>query len=269
MSAQKHLLRCLIPLGIVALTACAGGSGIGNNPSPVAGGATSTRAGDMTSRAAYQPGQYANASKPGPQIVVLPGEIKSSNATFTQRFLPTNIADMAEIELTRANFRVLERTNMKPLLREVELAYNMGDPKAAQAVLQKGQLRATRWMLKFDILKAEPIAEAERGFDGRTAGNIFGTLFGGKTGSVGREAAGSVRNTESSKVWLVGMRYRIIDANTTEQVANGYAEEQMEVGAAASTVGGVSSGARGGIGLDTLVQRLVQRSVAEIDARHK
>jgi len=30
-------------------------------------------------------------------------------------------------------------------------------------------------------------------------------------------------------VWLIGMRYKIMDANTTEQVAQGYKELKMEV----------------------------------------
>lgn len=240
-----------------------------NSASPTAGGSTSNRAGELAGRAAYQPGQYVNANKQGPQIVVLPGEVKSNNSSFTQRFMPTNIADMAEIELTRANFRVLERTNLAPIMREVELAYNLGDQSAAQGVIKKGQFAATRWIMKFDILKAEPIAEAESGFDGRTVGNVLGTLLGGKAGSVGREVTGSVRTGEASKVWLIGMRYKIIDANTTEQVANGYSEEKMEVGATGTSVAGVGSAAKGGVGLDTMVQRLVQKSVAEIDARHK
>ena len=30
---------------------------------------------------------------------------------------------------------------------------------------------------------------------------------------------------------MIGMRFKIMDANTTEQVATGYTEEKMEVGA--------------------------------------
>jgi hypothetical protein len=70
-------------------------------------------------------------------------------------------------------------------------------------------------------------------------------------------------------VWLIGMRYKIMDANTTEQVAQGYKELKMEVGAAGTSVMGVSQSARGGVGLDTMVQRLVQTTVWEIDNRYK
>jgi hypothetical protein len=65
------------------------------------------------------------------------------------------------------------------------------------------------------------------------------------------------------------MRYKIMDANTTEQVAQGYTEEKMEVGAKSSSVLGVSNSSQGGVTLDTLVQRLVQKSVWEIDYKDK
>ena len=80
--------------------------------SPTAGTATSEKANANADKAMYQAIQYQNAGKQGPALVVIPGEIKSSNATFTQKFGPTNIADFAEIELSRANFQVLERTNL-------------------------------------------------------------------------------------------------------------------------------------------------------------
>jgi len=65
------------------------------------------------------------------------------------------------------------------------------------------------------------------------------------------------------------MRYKIMDAQTTEQVAQGYTEEKMEVGATGTTVMGVSTAQKGGVGLDTMVQRLVQKSVWEIDNKYK
>jgi hypothetical protein len=60
-----------------------------------------------------------------------------------------------------------------------------------------------------------------------------------------------------------------MDAQTTEQVAQGYTEEKMEVGATGTTVMGVSASQKGGVGLDTMVQRLVQKSVWEIDNKYK
>lgn len=241
-----------------------------NNPSPAAGGSASQRANAAADKAMYRPVNYANANKRGPVLVVIPGEVKSNNASFTQRYFPNNIADYAELELSRANFGVLERSNLGSLLREFELAYNLGDPSSAHKMLQKGKLKTTRWVVKFDILKAEPVAAAQQSVSGATVGRLIGILGGYSRGAAaGETVAGSVETGESAKVWIVGMRYKILDANTTEQVATGYFEDKMEVGATSGSFLGVSQSQQGGVTLDTLVQRLVQQSVAEIDGRYK
>lgn len=240
------------------------------NPSPTAGTSTSEKANAAADAAAYQEVQYVNKGKRGPALIVIPGEIKSNNASFTQRFLPNNIADFAELELSQANFPVLERTNIAPLLNEISLAYNLGDPQAARKSMQMGKLKTTKWVVKFDILKAEQIAENKKGFDGRAVGSLI-SIFGGGSmaGSAAGTVAGSVQTADSTGVWLIGMRYKIMDANTTEQVAQGYKDLKMEVGATGTSVMGVSETAKGGVGLDTMVQRLVQTLVWEIDSKYK
>ena len=239
------------------------------NPSPTAGTSTSQKANAAADQAAYRPVEYANKDTKGPALVVIPGEIKSNNATFVQRFLPNNIADFGELELSQANFTVLERSNLGHLLQEISLAYNLGDVEKARKTMQVGKLRTTKWIVKFDILKAEQIAENKEGFDGRAIGNIIGIL-GRTSGSYAAgTAAGSVQTRDSTGVWLIGMRYKIMDASTTEQVAQGYHELKMEVGSTQTSVLGVSQSAKGGVGLDTMVQRLVQTTVYEIDSKYK
>ena len=93
-----------------------------------------------------------------------------------------------------------------------------------------------------------------------------GIDIGMETGPFG---VGSVKTGESSGVWIIGMRYKIINAETTEQVAQGYTEEKMEVGAKSTSVLGISESQQGGVSLDTMVQRLVQKSVWEIDNKYK
>lgn len=246
------------------------------NPSPTAGGETSQRANESADQALYKPVEYMNANKRGPALIVIPGEIKSSNATFLQKFTPNNIADFGEVELSAANFQVLERSNLGPILKEFELAYNLGDPEQARKFLGMGKLKTTKYVVKFDILKTEQVASAQQGFDGRALGNIAGALGafsgswgGARAGAVGQAAVGSVQTGESSGVWIIGMRYKIINAETTEQLAQGYTEEKMEVGAKSSSVLGVSQSQQGGVSLDTMVQRLVQKSVWEIDSKYK
>ena len=246
------------------------------NPSPTAGSETSQKANTSADQAMYEKVEYQNANRKGPALVVIPGEIKSNNATFMQKFTSNNIADFGELELSNANFTVLERSNLGPALHEFELAYNLGDPDQARKFLRMGKLKTTKYVVKFDILKAEQVAAAQQGFDGHAIGNVIG-IFGAMSGSrggytagaVGQTAVGSVQTGESSGVWVIGMRYKIINAETTEQVAQGYTEEKMEVGAKSSSVMGVSQSQQGGVTLDTMVQRLVQKNVWEIDQKYK
>jgi hypothetical protein len=240
------------------------------NPSPTAGSETSQKANQSADQALYQSVEYANKDKKGPAVIVIPGEIKSNNATFLQKFTSNNIADFGEVELSSANFQVLERSNLGPLLKEFELAYNLGDPNEARKFLRMGKLKTTKYVVKFDILKTEQVAAAQQGFDGRALGQMTGILGGfGRGAAAAGVGVGSVQTSESSGVWIIGMRYKIINAETTEQVATGYTEEKMEVGAKSTSVLGVSQSQQGGVSLDTMVQRLVQKSVWEIDSKYK
>lgn len=239
------------------------------NPSATAGSDTSQKANAMADKGMYKEVQYVNAGKRGPMLVVIPGEIKSNNATFMQKFSSNNIADFGELELGKANFGILERSDMGPLMNEFQIAYTMGDPNAARKILQKGKMKTTKWVIKFDVIKAEQVASAQEGFDGRAIGSLISILGGGRGGAAGGVAAGSVQTGETTGVWIIGMRYKLMDANTTEQVATGYTEEKMEVGAKGTSVLGVSSSAQGGLTLDGMVQRLVQKLVWEIDSKHK
>jgi hypothetical protein len=244
--------------------------------SPTAGGTTSQQANQTADKTLYQAVEYTNKNKKGPALIVIPGEVKSNNATFLQKFTANNIADYGELELSNANFQVLERSNLGPLLREFELAYNLGDPQQARKFLGMGKLKTTKYVVKFDILKTEQVASAQQSFDGRTLGQMAGLLGafsgsvgGARAGAVGGTALGSVHSGEATSVWVIGMRYKIINAETTEQLAQGYTEEKMEVGATSGGALGINNSQQGGAGLDTMVQRLIQKSVWEIDAKYK
>src|SRR6478735_414752 len=272
MSMRRLVNSFQIALGVSLLAgaAAAVAQPTFGNPSPTAGSSTSQKANASADQAIYQPVTYTNAGKKGPQIIVLPGEIKSNNATFLQKFTANNIADFGEVEMSAANFQVLERSNLGPLLNEFTLAYNLGDPQAARKFLGMGKLKSTKYIVKFDILKAEQVAAAQQGFDGHAIGQMAGLLGGfGRGASAASVGVGSVQTSESSGVWIIGMRYKIINAETTEQVATGYTEEKMEVGAKSTSVLGVSQSQQGGVSLDTMVQRLVQKSVWEIDSKYK
>jgi hypothetical protein len=244
--------------------------GAESSPSPTANSSVSKNANAAADRSMYQDVTYVNAAKPGPQLVVIPGEVKSSNANFTQKYGANNIADFAELELTKANFQVLERSDLGPMLNEIQLAYGAGDADEARKVMKKGKLKTTKWIVKFDILKAEQVAQQKKGFNGGVASSLIGLLGNGSQASnVAGTVTASVDTSSAAGVWVIGMRYKLLDATTTEQVAQGYTEEKMELGAKSSAVAGVSGSAAGGVSLDTMVQRLVQKSVWDIDNKYK
>ncbi len=137
-----------------------------------------------------------------------------------------------------------------------------------------GKLKSTKYIVKFDMLKTEQVAAAQSGFDGRAIGAMAGLLGASadhavRAGRTPPSASARCRRARSSGVWIIGMRYKIIDAETTEQVATGYTEEKMEVGATSTSVMGVSQSQQGGVSLDTMVQRLIQKTVWEIDNKYK
>lgn len=253
---MKSALRMLMGVSVGLLIS-------GCTTTDVGGGSASQQANRAADRSMYQPVHYANASIRGPSLVVIPGEIKSNNATFTQKISANNIADYAELELGKANFGVLERSDLGNLLDEISTAVNMGSAGALQR-FKRGKFKSTKWFIRFDVLKAEPVASASSGFDGRALGSILGQATGNYQLAT---AVGSVKTQDEAGVWIVGMRYKLIDANTTEQVATNYFEQKMEIGAKGVSILGVSSAQAGGVTLDSLVQRLVQEGVADLDRK--
>lgn len=239
------------------------------NPSPTAGSKTSEKANATADKAMYQRIEYKNANRKGPQIIVLPGQIKSNNATFSQKVTSNNIADYAELELGNANFRILERADLGPVLNEFQLAYSLGDPATARKYLRKGKMKNTKWVIKFDILKAEPVAKATQSIDGGAIGSLVGLAIGGRGGAASSIVGHSTSTGTSTGVWIIGMRYKLINAETTEQVASGYFEQKQELGKKSGSFLGFKSSESGGLTLDGMVQRLVQESVYEIDERYK
>jgi hypothetical protein len=244
--------------------------GANSSPSPTANSSVSKNANAAADKGMYQDVAYVNAAKQGPQLVVIPGEVKSSNASFAQKYGSNNIADFAELELTKANFQVLDRADLGPMMSEIQLAYGAGDADEARKVMKKGRLKTTKWIVRFDILKAEQVAQQKKGFNGGVASSLIGAFGNGSQASnVAGTVAASVDTSTAAGVWVIGMRYKLLDATTTEQVAQGYTEEKMEIGAKSTAVAGVSGSASGGVSLDTMVQRLVQKSVWDIDNKYK
>lgn len=246
--------------------------------------------------------EYTNATKQGGTVIVLPGEIKTSNAEFSGKYSADNIADFGEIELAKANFAVVGRKTLSAAASDLRLAYDTGDAEKAKANL--AMVPETRWIIKFDVHKAEPVSETQKSFSGATAGKIFGFLLEGAgavvpymsalsksgaavasastsiggmvsnvAGGVGKnvaETAGAaIHSSSSSSVWIVGIRYKVLDPTTTKQVATGYVEQKMEVQEVGASGLVSDSSTTNHAGMDGIIQRIVQMHVKEIDSKFK
>lgn len=250
-------IDCLIVFALIAVISASG---------CITPNSASQKANMIADQKMVQAITYANAEKKGPMLVVLPGNIKSANATFGQKVTANNVADFAELELAKANFRVLERSDLGSMLDEVSIAANLGDSETLKK-FKRGRFKSTQWFVKFDILKAEQVAQASSGFNAAPLFAIGGALLGGREGVAVDRGGQSISTENSAGVWIVGLRYKILNAATTEQVSSGYFEDKMEVGAKSSNVLGFSQSQGEQTTLDSMVHRLVQRAVMEIDAQ--
>ena len=86
------------------------------NPSPNAGSSTSQQANAAADAAAYKEVDYVNKGKRGPALVVIPGEVKSNNASFMQKFGPNNIADFGELN---ADDLMVPRADIEAVAAEI------------------------------------------------------------------------------------------------------------------------------------------------------
>lgn len=200
---------------------------IAQNP---VGASSSGKANEVASNTARAAIEYVNSGKEGARVIVNKGEIKSANADFTQKVTSNAIADFAELELGRANFKITKNQNN------------------------------AKFILQFDILKAESLAKASGGFSGSAIGGLLGGLGG--------FALSTVNTNNSAEVWNIALRWQAIDSSG-DQLATGIVEDRMELGAKGTSIMGVSSGASGGATLDTMIHYLVQKAVSEVDKKMK
>ena len=80
-SIRKPWLKTMVAVASLVLSGCAqmGGSSTAAGPAPATG--ASARANAAADTATYKSANYANAATQGPAIIVIPGEVKSNNAT--------------------------------------------------------------------------------------------------------------------------------------------------------------------------------------------
>lgn len=232
---------------------------------------TNKKAHEMAEAAVYKPIEYQNANKTGPAVAVLPGMFKTRSAAYVHKFCNNNICDFAELELSKANFTVLENANKQPLFEEIALAATMSDAEALQA-FRKDSLGSARYFLRFDVIKAEPVAWEAKGGDGQVLGAILelGLTLAtrGQYRSLGKSlnsAVSSIAAYDYNTTWHVALEYKVIDAETGAVVHSASVEEKHVAQDELTAALGISEKTTSMFTVDSLVQRLMQRAVADLD----
>ena len=239
------------------------------NPSPTAGTSTSQKANAAADVAAYKPVEYVNKGKRGPALVVIPGEVKSNNATFVQKFGPNNIADFARARAVAGQF---------PGAR----AHQPGQPAAGDlARLQPGrpgqgaQDHAGRQAQDHQVDRQvrHPQGRADRREQARASTAGRSARSAGSSAAAARSRARAVGfGADAGHDRGLADRHALQDHGRQHHRAGRPGLPGTEDGSRrqrSTSVLGVSQGAKGGVGLDTMVQRLVQTAVWEIDSKYK
>lgn len=228
---------------------------------------------EMADQAAYQPIEYVNAATPGPALIVLPGELKSGHYLYRQKIGETNIADFGEMELQKAGFPILDRANLDAIVDEISLAAQMGDPGALK-LFRKGKFAKARYLVRFDVIKAERVSQTRKSFDGTLAGVLVGGVLAGLTdsaelGTATGTAIASIKSAEETSVWNMAMRYTIIDADTGQVAATGEVDETVDVKKTLQGFLGSTEQKGNLLPLDAVTLRMIQQCVARIDSGNK
>jgi len=233
----------------------------------------SQTANEMADQVAYQPIEYVNAKTAGPAVVILPGSVKSGHILYRQKIGDGNIADFGEMEMEKAGFPILDRANLDAIVEEISLAAQMADPQALK-LFRKGKFANARYLVRFDVIKADRLSQSRKSFDGALAGALVGGILAGVTdsaeiGTATGTAIASIKSDEETSVWGMGMRYTVIDAVTGVAVSTGEVDETVDVRRTLKGFLGSTEQKSNLLPLDAVTLRMVQQCVARIDSVDK
>jgi hypothetical protein len=217
----------------------------------------------------YHEATYENAAQPGPSVVVLPGNLSSETYEFLSQVKSDNLREYGELELGKANFKVLEKNSLANIYQEIAVAANLGDGSVAKR-FSKHKITPPQWLVVFDIAKvhAQTLAFS---FTDKNSAMFAGALMGSFLGSasLGQGVVGSINAAKEQRVWDITLRYRILDGVSGQQLHEGCFTEQATINRELTGFLGVDAAQAGGLTLGTVTQRLVQKAVADIDKQHK
>ncbi|AGW14322.1 hypothetical protein [Megalodesulfovibrio gigas] len=217
----------------------------------------------------YKEVAYENAAHPGPSVVVLPGVITSPSYEFLANVKPDTLLEYGELELGKANFKIVERNSLASIYQEIALAANLGDGSMS-ARFAKVDLAPPQWLILFDIADVQTQTTAFSYSDKNSAsfaGALVGSFFG--SAEIGQSVMGSISNAKEQRAWNITMHYRILDGATGRKLHEGKFTEQATINRELKGFMGVDTAQASGLTLGTVTQRLVQKAVQDIDRQHK
>ncbi|KHK02920.1 hypothetical protein [Desulfovibrio sp. TomC] len=220
----------------------------------------------------YKDAAYENASQSGPSVMVLPGRVACASYEFLAQVKPDNLREFGELELGKANFKVVDQNSMANIYQEIAVAANLGDGSVAKR-FGKHKITPPQWLVIFDVTDVQSQTTAFSFTDKNSAnfaGALMGGMLGGSSGAqLGQGVIGSINSAKEQRQWNITLQYRILDGETGQQLQQGSLTEQASLNNELKGFLGVDAAQAGGLALSTVAQRLIQKAVAEIDKQYK
>ena len=219
-------------------------------------------------------GEAAPAEPAPVSVYVLPGGIKSSDAEFAAACGSQCLAELARASLLAEGFRVLEPASLGGAWAGYVDAINLGDTQAAARALASGPAARARWVVKLDLMdthrmaqqftwvNSPTVAEASRYAQPPAISPLMPPELAGTVGT------GMVRARVD---WRLTMRYQILDATSTELLAQGQTQLRREVSALVRSPGKPLPVAEATISAQNateLLRDLVRQAVHELATEH-
>ena len=107
---MQSLKKCCLLLSLVLLSGC---------------GKSLQQARDLAAPNMYQEATYENAAQSGPSVIVVGGTLTSKTYEFLSQIKADNLREYGELELGKANFKVIEKNSLANIYQEIAIAANL------------------------------------------------------------------------------------------------------------------------------------------------
>ena len=239
---------------------------------------TSQKANAAADQAIYQPVEYTNAEQEGPGADrASPARSRATTRRSCRSSPPTTSPTSARSSCPAPTSRCSSARTSARCCNEFSSPTTWAIRTRRASSCGMGKLKSTKYVVKFDILKTEQVAAAAAGLrrprarpDGGTAWRLQ-RLARRRAGRHGRRhGVGSVQTERGDR--RLDHRHALQDHQRRDDRAGRARLHRGEDGGRRHVDRRCSAypqSQQGGVSLDTMVQRLVQKSVWEIDNKYK